>query len=61
MKTPEEEQLLERNLAQIKDALSSPENRYYAAEALGHDPTEEELLLWFIEHGGARHFAEVKI
>jgi hypothetical protein len=59
MKTPAEERLFERNLAQILDALTSPVNRWHATEALGHEPDEQELVLWFIENGGATDFARM--
>jgi len=34
------------------------DNMYYAAQALGHEPSKNEAALHYIEHGGAKVFAE---
>ena len=42
---------------QVKFALE-PENRWYAGEKIGHSPTDEEAMRYFIEGGGSKDFAE---
>lgn len=48
---------LQRKVDQVKEALS-PRNRWIAGINLGHEPTEAEAVLWYIEHGGAEAYAE---
>jgi hypothetical protein len=57
MDTPEEAILRQRNLAQIREAFS-PSNRWFTTEGLGREPTDQELVLWFIERGGSKDFAK---
>lgn len=46
-------QALERNNQdQIREALGD-DNRYYANRHYGRDATDEELLFYYISHGGA--------
>lgn len=39
---------------EIRDAEGDT-NRYYAWKELGHEPTEEELLRYYIRHSAALH------
>lgn len=47
--------LKEHNLAQIKES-QTPENRYYFWLKYGRNGTDTELLLYYIEFGGAKDF-----
>jgi hypothetical protein len=40
------------------EEIFSPTNRHYAREKLGREPTDEELVWHFINHGGAENFAK---
>ena len=42
---------------QIKQALGA-DNKYYCWQQIGHSPDENEALLYYVESGGATHFAE---
>ena len=45
---------------QIQEACG-PENKWFAGEALGHPPTENEALIHYCEKGGATHFSELHV
>lgn len=45
------------NRAQIGE-IQSPENRWYAGEECGHEPSPREAARHYVEHGGASAFAE---
>lgn len=51
-----DEETRKRNLAQIKEAMSA-ENRYFFWQKYGRDGDESELMLYYIESGGALGFA----
>ncbi|MFH1111470.1 MAG: hypothetical protein V1712_00145 [Patescibacteria group bacterium] len=42
---------------QIKEMLGQ-DNEYFAGRELGHSPTDEEAAEYYVEHGGAEHFAK---
>jgi len=42
---------------QVKYGLG-PENRWYAGEKIGHSPTDEEAMRYFIKEGGSKNFSE---
>lgn len=44
--------LAENNRRQITEALGS-DNRWFAGQHLGHEPTDEEAMWWYINNGGA--------
>jgi hypothetical protein len=50
------EELRQRNLAQIQEALS-PENRWFAGQFFGHEPSDTEAMNYYIAYGGAEGFA----
>jgi hypothetical protein len=52
------EKLMAENMEQIDIALHDPDNRYYAWERLGREPTEEELLEQYILMGGSPKYRE---
>lgn len=39
------------------ELILGPENKWYAGEALGHSPTDEEAVSHWITHGGAEDFS----
>jgi hypothetical protein len=43
--------------AEQKEMLS-PENKWFAGEALKHDPSPEECALHYIKNGGAKAYAD---
>lgn len=55
--TPRTLSLKEWNRRQIAEAMEAF-NRWVAGVNLKHEPTQNEILLWYIEHGGAAGFAE---
>lgn len=53
--TPERESVLGRNMAKIDEALG-PFNRWVTGVNLGHEPSPEECLLWYIDHDGPQDY-----
>lgn len=45
------------NKMQLEEALG-PTNRFYFKQTLGYDGSDDELVLYYIEHGGAKHFRD---
>ncbi len=45
------------NKEQHKEMLGE-DNRNYARRALGHEPTDEELVWHYINNGGAKDFSK---
>ncbi len=55
VRTPQEqEKYLEEQVREIQ----GDDNRYFAGEALGHEPTRSEAALHYVAHGGAVDFAK---
>jgi len=52
------DRLLQENLEQIEIALHDPNNRYYAWQRVGHEPTQEELLEQYILMGGSPKYRD---
>jgi hypothetical protein len=51
-------ELKDRILRQVQDALG-PVNRWYCSEYHGYEVTDaEQLLEYYIKHGGAERFAK---
>jgi len=58
MNTPEDNENLKRKIYQIRESKSSV-NRYYFWIKYQRQPiSDEELMLFYIESGGARDYAE---
>ena len=55
--TPDE-RLLKENKEQIDIALHDPDNRYYAWQRLGREPTDAELLEQYILMGGSPKYRQ---
>jgi hypothetical protein len=49
---------LQKYLELQKDEMLGSDNKYFAAEALGRSPTDEEAAKHYVEHGGSEHFAK---
>jgi hypothetical protein len=50
--------LKQRNAEQIQESESNL-NRYYFWLKYQRDPKHGELLQFYIEHGGAKHYADI--
>lgn len=46
--------------AQIAEMLS-PENRYYAGQAIGHSPSTEEACMYYVLNGHSASFERRRI
>lgn len=56
-KAPDHENLRIYLEKQTQEALGD-KNRYFTAQALQREPTDEECIRYYIEHGGAENFAQ---
>lgn len=50
------EEMMEFLQKQTEEALKSPENAWFAGEKLGHSPSPNEAIMYFIQNGGAENF-----
>jgi len=59
-KKPEEKKVLslKEYLDLEREEMHSPENMFFAWQALGHSPSYKEAEMYYVEHGGATGFAE---
>lgn len=49
---------LEYKHNQIDEAMSDMNRHFYKVNNEGRDGTEEELMMWYIENGGAEGYAK---
>lgn len=53
-----EDRLLAENMEQVRIALSDPDNRYFAWQRLGREPTQSDLIEQYILMGGSEKYRE---
>lgn len=51
-----EQALLRQHLEGQQVEMRSPENKWYAGERLGRDPTPDECAMHYIQHGGSEDY-----
>jgi len=50
--SPSHDDLAKNNREQLEEALG-PDNRWFAGLCLGHCPSDDEAVWYYISHGGA--------